>query len=84
MEVLCKLDVPSVEQVIAVPEISLDRSPAFCGTSYSDGGAVGGSADEPGVRACGGRREALFEARDPWISLRTGCISVVASWTTST
>ena len=48
MEVLRKLDVPSVEQVIAVPEISLDWvPPAFCGTPYSDGGAVGGSADEP-------------------------------------
>ena len=31
-------------QVIAVPKISL-RSTAFCGTSYSDGGAVGGSAN---------------------------------------
>ena len=67
MEVLRKLDVPSVEQV-----------PAFCGTLYSDGGAVGGSADAPGVRACGGRLEAFFEARDPWNSLRTGCSS--GSW----
>ena len=46
MEVLRKLDVPSVEQVLAVPEISFDRvpqrsvarSPAECRT-------VGGSAD---------------------------------------
>ena len=45
--------------------------PAFCPSSSADGRTVGGCADEPGVCACGGRFEALFEARDPWNSLRT-------------
>ena len=55
VEVLRMLDVPAIEQVIAVPKISLDLVPQ----RSADGRTVGGCADDPGVCACGGRLEAL-------------------------
>ena len=62
---------PDPEQAIEVPKILLDDVPMRVAERDTQlGGTVGGSADEPGVRACGGRLEALFEARDPWYSLR--------------
>ena len=47
VEVLQKIDTPSVEQVIAVPLISLGHNPtAFCGSSSAEGRTVGGSAHD--------------------------------------
>ena len=50
VEVLRKLDVPAVEQVIAVPLISFGPGPpAFCHSSSAEGRTVGGSADGPRI-----------------------------------
>ena len=61
VEVLQKIDTPSlVEQVIAVPKISLDRiSTTFCGSSAAEGRTVGGSADGAWIRSCGYCHESL-------------------------
>ena len=46
VEMLRMLDVPAIEQVIAVPKISLDGVPQrFCPSSSAEGRTVGGSAD---------------------------------------
>ena len=68
---------PDPEQVIGVPKILRGRPHANFGSRSAAGGTVGGSADEPGVRACGGCLEGLFEAGHSRNSLRTGFNSVL-------